>query len=301
MIYQDCNKLIRDSGLESWVKDVSSDISIKNKLYIYSKNGDEIVNVGFRDKRMGAYGINIYNGLASVIQQVPGLPINITVYRGVHNYNNLDKINVGETINNVGFISTSLDKYVAMKFSGDIIFNIEVPAGVKALFLSPEHGTSEYYECEIVLPLNPVFQVVNKTVGKYDTVLEVKLIDFNTPTEQEIINMYDPTYEINYYFLFKLSKEGNVFILNGKSYTVFVGNRDYINITKNKSELEIYKTNISVYLFGLASRNSTSQYRDMDNNLKKYDVKEFNKRQMKSIIVNNKEYLIVYTRVYVNA
>lgn len=116
----------------------------------------------------------------------------------------MDKLKVGSMIHNKGFISTTLDQKLSLSFApatSVIHLTIKIPAGVKMLILHKSYNTSSYNQCEFLLPLNSVFRVDSKSVTKTklngtnrkrtNTSLGVTLVGFNTPTIEQLTNMYN--------------------------------------------------------------------------------------------------------------
>lgn len=157
------------------------------------------VNNAFRTKRQNTATLRIYNIVASAIQEVPPLPKEVIVYRGVLNPN-YKMYKPGDIIEETGFISTSFNYKVAREYAkvDGIIYKIHVPAGVKCLFISNNFGhpafpddDKDYDTCELLLPLNPVYKVIQMPDLNH---VELRLIKFNTPTTNDIlkdINKYD--------------------------------------------------------------------------------------------------------------
>lgn len=196
-----CDSIIDDYELVDWKNQVSSIILQpvhRNHILRYTRFGEELINDGFRNKKLSAYAFGIYNGLASVISSVPKLPKDIVVYRGVINYNNLNQVPVGTVLNMSGFTSTSLSIKDAHRFAAEekpIMLRITIPHGVNVLMLQRDFGTSAFNECEILLPLNAVLQVTNiekqRLVLDFIQMIDAVLIGFNTPTSEQLVSMYD--------------------------------------------------------------------------------------------------------------
>ena len=318
-----CNMLV--SGLDDWAKEISSKIDIGGNVYQYTKHGDELVNKGLRFKKMSNYSTELYNSLIDKFDDVPPLPKTIITYRGIHDYNNTyDNIDIGNEINNVGFISTTFKDLSAFIFAADpepLIFNITIPIGSKVLFFDLHYESSNYAECEILLSVNPIFKVTKKYTrweesplyknkGKQIKYLDVIVTGYNTPTKYEIQNMYDKKDDDIYNIIKNISD--NVFMLDTYDINKIIVSYIYDDIYINKTEIykrildlsKIYATNISNELFYkiLYKQKKGRQYiNEHGDKIKDVDVwtlrERMKKREIKTLIYENKEYPVIYISV----
>lgn len=91
-------------------------------------------------------------------------------------------LEVDQLVTDHGFVSTSISKDTVMSFSGEL-FRIEVPKGLKAIYLDVQHDISEH---EVLLPRDSYYVVTR--VDEVPT-------DYGSPRKQYTIRYLGPDYD----------------------------------------------------------------------------------------------------------
>jgi hypothetical protein len=121
------------------------------------------------------------DGMDKAIASAPPTTSDMTVYRGIKG-NGLDffeTLKTGDTFNDKGFVSTTLDTDVATAFSVQgtmyqgIVMRMRLPAGTAGLFPTSITGLGSLSsrEAEFVLPRNSNFKVLNNQGKIWDVEL----------------------------------------------------------------------------------------------------------------------------------
>ena len=132
------------------------------------------MNEALRDNQISDDGYKaIFESLDKAIETAPPLSEELVTYRGVKG-NGLDffeKLKVGDTWEDKGFTSTTIDPGVAQQFGGSlpyyegIVFRMKLPAGTKGIFPSGYHEPmygwqADTSEAEFLLPRGSKFKIV---------------------------------------------------------------------------------------------------------------------------------------------
>jgi hypothetical protein len=140
------------------------------------------MNEALRDAQISDDGYKpIFESLDKAIETAPPLSEELVTYRGVKG-NGLDffeKLKVGDTWEDKGFTSTTIDPGVAQQFGGSqpyydgIVFRMKLPAGTKGIFPSGYHEPiygwkADTSEAEFLLPRASKFKVVAKRGKVWD-------------------------------------------------------------------------------------------------------------------------------------
>jgi len=162
----------------------------KNAVNSYQGSGGPKINEALRDPQISEEGYRKYiDGLDQAIVNAPPLGQNITVYRGVQSNVGRDNefwrsMEVGDVIEDKGFVSTSLYPELAASFAyaqqsvgaQGFVFKMNLPAGTKGLFPASVLGLEEprtTREAEFLLPRGSKFEILSRE-GK---VWELGLLD----------------------------------------------------------------------------------------------------------------------------
>lgn len=304
-----CDSLI--SEIRDWV-DTSTNILKHSEYYDsviqYTRYAYYFINLGFRNNNLSRHALTLYNDITNAFNIVPALPKNITVYRGVDVHDNIDELPIGSVIHNKGFLSTTLDRKLSLSFSpadSVIQYVIHIPDGVKLLFLHKSYGTSKFDQCELVLPLNSVFRIDNKsstvktlpTRKVKDTLLEVTLVGFDTPSADQILNMYDQSIDILANKIIQSYNTNYVTIFN-TTIIKSITNISYIYylISKLKGKA-VYITNIPLPVYTDIMENNEIKFTNSDRTFTSKNMFDFylSKRRMKTYFYNSVEYPVEYT------
>jgi SPP1 gp7 family putative phage head morphogenesis protein len=110
-------------------------------------NGELRENSGKLGYIENTFARKTIRNLDSVLDKSPLLDSNLTVYRGVEEFDDVfpDGVIVGDSIIDYGFVSTSINKKIAEKFvgPGGYLFEIKLKPGTKAGFILKESNASE--------------------------------------------------------------------------------------------------------------------------------------------------------------
>jgi len=145
----------------------------------YQGNIGYKINEALRDPQISVSGYQKYiNGLDKTIEIAPPLSQKITVYRGVQSNVGRDnefwrKMEVGDVIEDKGFVSTTLRPSLAADFaykndpvaSQGFVFKMDLPAGTKGVFPSSVLGLDggvTRTEAEFLLPRSSKFEILSK-------------------------------------------------------------------------------------------------------------------------------------------
>ena len=101
----------------------------------------------------------------SLVDMQPPLPHSITVFRGIgHTIG--DQAEPGFRFKDEGFSSTSIEEYQAMDFGDGVIAEINVPEGMKGIYVADPRITSYDDEFEYILPRGLTYEVTAIKNGK---------------------------------------------------------------------------------------------------------------------------------------
>ena len=299
----DCDKLVSELDLTSWVNNVTRIMKESDSfegIKLYSGAGYIFVNDGFRQKKLSGYAISIYNDIANIIQQIPPVPKQIVVYRGM-SYPGINTKLVGEIIESTGFTSTSLDINIAKNFSNTdngVLLSITVPPGVKLPILHKNYDTSNFNQCEFLLPLNSLLQINNKQVIDNITLLDVSIVGFNTPTTEDIINMYDDSHDKLYENIRNVYEGQYKIILNDTILNSIDKSIIYYLLATEKSPPSLYLTNIPTNVYYNIATSSYIKYVDFNDNISTMSNDDvgvlFGKRLVKSYYYMGLEFNVEY-------
>jgi len=145
----------------------------------YQGNIGYKINEALRDPQISETGYQKYiDGLDKTIASAPALSQKITVYRGVQSNVGRDNefwrsMEVGDVIEDKGFVSTSLRPSLAADFayynqsvqSQGFVFKMDLPAGTKGVFPSSVLGLDggmTRTEAEFLLPRGSKFEILSK-------------------------------------------------------------------------------------------------------------------------------------------
>jgi hypothetical protein len=153
--------------------------SSKNAVLMYQGNNGKKINEALRDPQISEEGYQKYiDGIDSAIETAPALKKPITVYRGV-SYNVgrdnkfWDKMEVGDVIEDKGYVSTTLRPSLAADFayyyqsveSQGFVFKMNLSEGTKGIFPSSVLGLTggvTRTEAEFLLPRGSKFEILSK-------------------------------------------------------------------------------------------------------------------------------------------
>lgn len=140
-------------------------VSKKDKqiLATYTKDGYKEINKYIRNKSELNTELQTKVDKLDKLFENSELRDNIVTYRGVSNHfieNNKIFDNPGSEIELISFTSTSIDPYQASKFArdGGRMFEIQLPAGTKALYLGNENSQLGH-EKELIVNRNTKYEV----------------------------------------------------------------------------------------------------------------------------------------------
>jgi len=157
---------------EGFTEMAHPEFSMAISAYEGSKAYD--MNEALRDDQISDDGYKpIFDSLDKAIETAPALSEELVTYRGVKG-NGLDffeTLKVGDTWEDKGFTSTTIDPGVAQQFGGSLpyyeglVFRMKLPAGTKGIFPSgyhePMYGWSpDTSEAEFLLPRGSKFKIV---------------------------------------------------------------------------------------------------------------------------------------------
>lgn len=131
------------------------------------------------EEEQDADDADLISGLSGAIRDTASITEPITVYRGIKKSDQTDavfsELGIGDTFQDSGFISTSLNSYVAGQMAGSrnspinqgILMKITVPAGSKGIYPNSFlKGLNEFgQEAEFLLPIDTKLRLNNK-LGK---------------------------------------------------------------------------------------------------------------------------------------
>ena len=132
------------------------------------------MNEALRDPQISDDGYKpIIDALDKAMEIAPPLSEEVVAYRGVkgNGLDFFDRLKVGDTWEDKGFTSTTIDPAIARRFGGSqpyydgIIFRIKLPAGTKGIFPSgyhePMYGWEpDTSEAEFLMPRGSKFKVM---------------------------------------------------------------------------------------------------------------------------------------------
>jgi hypothetical protein len=132
------------------------------------------MNEALRDPQISDDGFKpIIDALDKAMEIAPPLSEEVVAYRGVkgNGLDFFDRLKVGDTWEDKGFTSTTIDPAIARRFGGSqpyydgIIFRMKLPAGTKGIFPSgyhePMYGWEpDTSEAEFLMPRGSKFKVV---------------------------------------------------------------------------------------------------------------------------------------------
>jgi hypothetical protein len=151
----------------------------KTAVLMYQGNQGKKINEALRDPQISESAWQRYiDQLDSAIETAPPLKTSVTVYRGV-TYNVgrdnqfWDRVEVGDVIEDKGFVSTTLRPSLAADFayyndsvqSQGFVFKMDLPQGSKGIFPSSVLGLDggvTRTEAEFLLPRGSKFEVLSK-------------------------------------------------------------------------------------------------------------------------------------------
>lgn len=151
----------------------------KNAVMMYQGNQGKKINEALRDPQISEDAWQRYiNDIDNAIETSPALKQPITVYRGV-TYNVgrdnkfWDKMEVGDVIEDKGYVSTTLRPSLAADFayyyqsveSQGFVFKMNLPAGTKGIFPASVLGLTggmTRTEAEFLLPRGSKFEILSK-------------------------------------------------------------------------------------------------------------------------------------------
>jgi hypothetical protein len=152
----------------------AADPQFSAAISFYESAGGYHINEALRDPQISEDGYQgTIDSLDKAISIAPPLSEELVAYRGVKG-NGLDffkNLKVGDTYEDKGYTSTTIDAGVAQQFGGSqpyydgLVFRMKLPAGTKGIFPSgyhePMYGwTPSMTEAEFLMPRNSKFTVV---------------------------------------------------------------------------------------------------------------------------------------------
>ena len=154
-------------------------------ISFYESRGGFDMNEALRDPQISDDGyMGTVNVLDKAIETAPALSEELIAYRGVkgNGLEFFEKLKVGDTYEDKGFTSTTIDTGVAQQFGGSapyydgLVFRMKLPAGTKGIFPSgyhePMYGwTPDFSEAEFLMPRNSNFKVVAQRGKVWDVEL----------------------------------------------------------------------------------------------------------------------------------
>ena len=159
--------------------DSNSNPSSRGAMGWYLQDGHSTINDALRDPQISTKGIeDKITQIDTAIADAPVLDNPTLVYRGVANKGMggsifFKQLKVGDTFQDSGYVSTTLDPRIGSKFagsdaSGGIVLQYHLPKGTKGLFPNAFMDGQYWNESEFLLPRNSKFKV---------TQIRVKIID----------------------------------------------------------------------------------------------------------------------------
>jgi hypothetical protein len=177
------DKEIKDflATIESQQKDMGYDekkASAGNALSVYKASGYSFINEQLREPSQPKEK-HIENKIDKIDQAIEGAPPlknPVLAYRGIANQGLMgsfffNKLKVGDTFQDLGYVSTTLNPKIAATFAGEkgtvygktpvekqgMILQYHLPKGAKGLFL--DSFTNNFGEYELLLPRGSKFKV----------------------------------------------------------------------------------------------------------------------------------------------
>jgi hypothetical protein len=144
-----------DTSINPQVTDVENDMLGRYK-------GDEFLDIN-DELRAGGYTASGADEIIDGVMAKTSLSEPVTVYRGVSYdvFEDEDDLTDG-FFEDAAYISTSLDRSTAQRFSDGVVMEIRVPEGAHALNME-QWKTSGGSESELLLPRNSTFHVISDT------------------------------------------------------------------------------------------------------------------------------------------
>jgi hypothetical protein len=151
----------------------------------YEGSRGKDMNEALRDPQISEDGYKpTIDALDKAMEIAPPLSEEVVAYRGVkgNGLDFFDRLKVGDTWEDKGFTSTTIDPAIAERFGGSqpyydgIIFRIKLPAGTKGIFPSgyhePMYGWEpDTSEAEFLMPRGSKFKVVAQRGKVWDVEL----------------------------------------------------------------------------------------------------------------------------------
>jgi hypothetical protein len=143
------------------------------------------MNEALRDPQISEDGYKpTIDALDKAMEIAPPLSEEVVAYRGVkgNGLDFFDRLKVGDTWEDKGFTSTTIDPAIARRFGGEqpyydgIIFRMKLPAGTKGIFPSGYHEPmygweADTSEAEFLMPRGSKFKVVAQRGKVWDVEL----------------------------------------------------------------------------------------------------------------------------------
>lgn len=154
-------------------------------ISFYQSAGGYHMNEALRDPQISDDGYKTtIDSLDKAIETAPALTEELVAYRGVkgNGLDFFDKLKVGDTWQDKGYTSTTIDAGVAQQFGGQqpyydgLVFRMKLPAGTKGIFPAGYHEplngwTPDTTEAEFLLPRNAKFKVTAQRGKVWDVEL----------------------------------------------------------------------------------------------------------------------------------
>jgi hypothetical protein len=154
-------------------------------ISFYQSAGGYHMNEALRDPQISDDGYKgTIDSLDKAIETAPALSEELVAYRGVkgNGLDFFDKLKVGDTWEDKGYTSTTIDAGVAQQFGGQqpyydgLVFRMKLPAGTKGIFPAGYHEplngwTPDTTEAEFLMGRNSKFKVVAQRGKVWDVEL----------------------------------------------------------------------------------------------------------------------------------
>ena len=176
--------------IQEWlIQNVSISKRCCKEVIQYTRGGDRRLNAILRGwTEWTERSILLIKDIYKALDEVPGLPEDLPVFRGMHSYGDIsyEGLNVKDLLDLNGINSFTTDYDIAIRFGGDgFVLKTFFTGGSKALYLDEDYGTSFFEEKEVITYANMVVKVLNKYIehvvleeGEEDVkVIEVEIYD----------------------------------------------------------------------------------------------------------------------------
>jgi len=138
---------------------------------MFTEVNDDLRMAGSSGQMIEVDGKEVYlDETIDAVMKKTKMPESVVTYRGVgYDVFEDDDDLTGDTITDQAFVSASLNKRMAERFSDGAVLEIRVPKGAQALWMEKQWRLSLGSESELLLPRNSKFKVLSDTGVESDT------------------------------------------------------------------------------------------------------------------------------------